>query len=180
MKTKTINLYSYQELSDEAKKKAHAKWREDNDYMFLENDMNEWLHELLKENKIKDVYGTYNEKDLNTFGQTSKRANVRYSLSYCQGDGVMFEGTFEWEDHMLKITHNGHYYHSHSKIVDWIDQPQSEVQERRFEEIYQKICKELERRGYDYIEYEDSEESFIEACEANDYTFRENGVMENI
>jgi len=49
-----------------------------------------------------------------------------------------------------------------------------------FEKIYQRICKELEKNGYGFIEWEDSEESFIDACSANDWTFRANGDMENI
>lgn len=177
MKQKTITLYSFDELSKGAQKKAHTHWINSNDYYFLEDCMNEWLHELLVENQITDVYGEYdkaNQKD-----NRDKKAYVHYSLSNSQGDGCMFVGTFEWENHSITIKHPGHYYHSNSKDIIWNDQPQSERQENVFEGIYHKICDELENRGYDFIEHEDSLEYFVELCDLNDYTFNSDGIMEN-
>lgn len=179
MKTKTINIYSFEELSKEAQERAHTDWIQNNDYFFLPDNMSEWLHELLEENNIKDL------NDTSKAG--TKPTPVYYSLSYCQGDGVMFAGEFEWKDYRVSIKHSGHYYHSYSKIIDIYKDDETgmsvDAEEEiytEFENIYQNICKELERRGYDHIEYEDSLESFLEACEVNDYTFLENGKMENI
>ena len=56
---------------------------------------------------------------------------------------------------------------------------ENEKDEQEFEELYQDICKKMERAGYEHIEWCTSEEVFIESCEANGYTFRENGEMEN-
>ena len=56
---------------------------------------------------------------------------------------------------------------------------ENEKDEQEFEELYQDICKKMERVGYEHIEWYTSEGVFIEACEANGYTFRENGEMEN-
>lgn len=175
MKTKTIILYTLDELSKEAQEKAHSKWVENNDYYFLSDYLNERLHELLGENGIKDT------NDTSKSG--TKPTPVLYSLSCSQGDGCMFEGDFEWKSYRVNIQHAGHYYHYNSKIINIelikTDKEASEKIHADFDKIYIKICKELERYGYDFIEQEDSFENFREACEANEYTFLEDGTMEN-
>lgn len=188
MKTKTIELFSFAELSKEAQEKAHNEWREKNDYFFLQDCMNEWLHEELEENKIKDINGEY---DVVNQVRPKNKAHVFYSLSSSQGDGVCFEGNFEWKGYIVKIKHSGRYYHSNSKTIDIYhkesDEPIDNLMEDKksekiyaqFEKIYQSICKTLENRGYDFIEYEDSLESFEQQCEANEWTFTSDGKMEN-
>lgn len=143
--TKVYEVYNYEELTDEAKEKALAKWVEGNDYYFLSDYLNERLHELLEENKIADT------NDTSKAG--TKPTQVQYSLSCCQGDGAMFEGVFMWKGYTVKVKHSGHYTHYNSKTID----------------IYK----------YDFIEYEDSMEAFEQACEANEYTFTIDGVIDN-
>ena len=167
MKKITINLYNYEELSKEAKAKALTEWNDrDNDYPFLEED-------------IKDTCTTL----LTKYGITGDPVEVSYSLSYCQGDGAMFYGTFTWKDYSIKITHVGRYSHSNSKEIEMLNAQTGinapEASERAFEIIYQSICEAMETRGYAHIEAERSEESFAEQCEANGYTFEENGKMRN-
>lgn len=53
MKTKTINLYEYAELSPEAKEKARAKWNETNDNPLMQSHMINVLKEKLDERGIK-------------------------------------------------------------------------------------------------------------------------------
>lgn len=195
--TRNIELYEYDELNKEAQEKALAKWKEGNDYFFLEDCMNERLHELLEEKGIKDLNGEY---DVVNQKRPENKGKVLYSLSYCQGDGAMFTGEFEfasevapkvngqWKKYTAYVTHSGRYYHSNSKLIEIHEsenlgfdigedyQPKIYAE---FEGMYKDICKELERFGYNFIEHEDSEESFSEECEANGYTFLSNGVMEN-
>lgn len=175
MKTKTITLYEYSELSPEAKAKALAHYREhDFDSYGLQVHLDNELDGLLKKHGIKPTH------DLK--GYESKHAQIQYSLTNSQGDGVMFEGVFKWKDYAITIKQSGHYYHSNSKIVeitDDIDGEATEQAEKEFEIVYQKICKELEKLGYSYIEDMESEDAFIEHCNANEYTFREDGTMEN-
>ena len=45
------------------------------------------------------------------------------------------------------------------------------------ENIYVPLCLRAEKRGYEEIEYESSEEYFKEECEANEWEFLENGDM---
>lgn len=178
-KTTVIKLYNFDELSPEAQKVAHEEWKKGNDYMFLSDCMNERLYELLKENNIIDT------NDTSKAG--TKPTPVMYSLSYSQGDGAMFEGRFKWRDYIAVVKHSGHYYHYNSKTIamykdDGINNDEISDQKiiDEFNEIYVSICKKLARYGYDFIEYQDSLEAFIEACEANGYTFEENGTMNNL
>jgi hypothetical protein len=165
MKTINLNLYSYKDLSKESQEKALSKWNEHNDMPFLEESMSEYLKELLKENKIEG------------------EPKVMYSLSYCQGDGAMFEGNFTWKGQSITITQSGRYYHSKSKIILMNDEKtmeeSSDKLQQQFESLYQEICKELENHGYSIVEYELSEVAFANTCEANEYTFEANGVMRN-
>ena len=106
--------------------------------------------------------------------------DVRYSLSNSQGDGFMFEGKlYDDKGREIRIKHGGgHYYHSHSKEIDYPEASEKDYAE--FDKTYHAICKDMERIGYDEIEYEQSAEAFEQTCEANEWTFREDGTMENL
>lgn len=163
MKEVTIKLYTYAELSEEAKAKALAKYNEVNDDPMLQAHLGNLVKEELDARKIK--YDT-------------DSINVLYSLGYSQGDGLMFEGTL-YDDHgrTIKITHAGHYYHSHSREIDYPEASEREYSD--FEKVYQAVCKKTEKAGYDEVEYQQSEENFREACEANEWTFEADGKMRN-
>jgi len=173
MKTKTINLYTIEELKKESKdgfKFAHNEYKSNNDYYFMEECMTEYLKELLTENNIK-YDGTSNLK-------------VMYSLSWCQGDGAMFTGNVEYKGNNVKITHEGHYYHNNSKNIDIYREEENGEEYNanddileEFNNVYVFICKKLERYGYDFIEEEDSEESFMDTSEANEYLYTIEGEL---
>lgn len=177
MKTKTIKLYEYSELSPEAKKRALEKWNEHNfDDYYLQVELDNYLDELLEESGIKPV------ADLK--GYETNHAKIYYSLGYSQGDGAMFEGRFEWNGYNVTVRQSGHYYHYNSKDISiYTNDQQDEVYDEKvhedFNDIYIKISKKLEKRGYETIEDMQSEAYFIETCNANEYTFREDGTMEN-
>jgi len=161
--TKDYKVYTYDELSKEAKERARQDWIEDDELSFLSDDMQYKADELVKEAGIK--------------GDVSR---VFYSLSYCQGDGAMFEGDFEWKDHNIKVRHSGHYYHENSKDIEMTkDGEWTDEKEQEFDAIYIDICQELAKYGYDCIETSQSEENIRETFLANDYTFLENGEMFN-
>ena len=176
MEQKTIQVYKYEELSDDAKETALNSHIESNDFDFLEESLTEYLKELLTEAKIDG------------------EAELSYSLSCCKGDGVSFTGNFEYKGVNISVTrNNSHYVHSNSVDIeaeadedddddlknDLIEAVTDEA-EAEFKEIFKEICDKIEKVGYSEIEYQNSEESFKENCEANEYTFRENGEMENI
>ena len=164
MKKKTITLYEYTELSPEAKTKALGNWNRTNDDPFMQSHMINLLKEKLGERGIK-----YDADSI----------DVLYSLSHCQGDGFMFTGKLQCRGKTLTITHNDpHYCHSNTASFSY-DGKFTEKQLKLARGVYEAICKEMEEAGYAEIEYQQSEEVFMETCEANGYTFREDGTMEN-
>lgn len=172
--TKEYNLYTFDELSQEAKDKARNKFNEFEDYPFLQDDLRENIYEELKERGIK-VLGV----------ATSANPSIRplYSLGYSQGDGLMFEGDFEWNGYNVNVKHSGHYYHENSKVITITDEegnePETNEPEEAFNAIYKEVCKIVRDIGYSQIEYNQSEECFAETCEANEYNFLSDGTMFN-
>lgn len=170
--TKKYKIYKFEELNQEAKDKARENRNEDLDFPFLEDDLREYIHEELKEAGYK-VIGV----------ATSKDPIIRpfYSLSYSQGDGLMFEATLEDKDgNYFIIKHSGHYSHEYSTNIIGTDKEGNEIDTTEFEEkVYIPICLRVRDRGYDEIEYNNSEEAFEQDCEANEWTFLENGRMFN-
>lgn len=173
MKTISIDLYTYDELTPEAKECALNDWNKNgnSEDPFMESHMITLLKEKLDERKI-----SYDADSI----------DIYYSLSYSQGDGFMFEGTLEFEGSSVTIKHSGHYYNSYNKHVTWNDfsgeENESKEEEKiaeKFETIYQDICKEMETIGYQEIEFARSEEAFQQTCDANEYTFEANGTMRN-
>jgi len=180
MKTKTINLYNFEELKPEIQEKVISEFRANNDYTFLEEDLKEYLMELLEENKI-------------SFDDSLK---LYYSLSNCQGDGVCFIGNLETQKARFKIIHQSRYYHERSTIIDLTElkvkgvfrdlldlngSKDKEIDKEllSFKKLYINICHLVENKGYSHINYLDSKECIIENINANQYTFRENGAIEN-
>jgi hypothetical protein len=170
MKEIKIKLYDYEELPKKAQEKALNNWAETVEDPMLQAHLDNLLTEELDERGVK---------------YEASSINCMYSLSYCQGDGLMFEGTLEYKGHSVTIKHSGRYYHSNSKEITWNDfeGESKEAEEEKiaaaFEAMYQEVCKKIERAGYDEIEYQQSEEAFMQACEANEYTFEEDGTMRN-
>jgi len=171
MKTKTINVYDYEELNQEAKERALNNYREHNQMEFLKEDLINLLEEKLEENKI--ISGA----DL----------KIYYSLSNCQGDGLGFEGFFNWKNYNIKIIHSGRYYHKYSYDIFIYEfdefngeKDANEKVYQEFKEIYFKICDQLEKEGYKLIEFENSEENIKDFFNSNEITFRSNGLIENL
>ena len=169
MKTKTIKIYNYDELSKESKERVLNYFRINESYDFLSEDLKEVLFQELEKNNIK----------------VTSNLNLYYSLNNCQGDGVCFVGLFKFEEWKVKIEHNGHYYNSHSTniYIYKINEDGDEVEGDKiiyesFKQIYRNICDYIEKVGYEQIDYNNSEENIKENIEANNYMFRENGILE--
>lgn len=129
---------------------------EDEDYYFLEGDLNSELIEELE--KIK---------------QLTQKENIKlyYSLSNSQGDGVIFEGFFRYKNTTFKITQEGHYYNSKNhniRIFNYKNKDYVELNEKQEKEAYKEIeefkekyyypiCNKLEKIGYNFIETIDEE-----------------------
>lgn len=163
MRTIETKVYTFDELSEEAKEKAREWYHTNNDYPFLSEDMNVIAGELLKDAGIKNA-------DYQVF----------YSLSYCQGDGAMIELTADWKAWHVVVKHSGHYYHERSTTIELTSNKTGEYApietvEDFKENVYIPLCIELKKYGYECIEYEDSNESVDEVLINNEYEFTSDG-----
>lgn len=170
--TTTHKVYTLDELSDEARERAIEDYRQsewEHGFTYLEEDMRWKLDELLKQNKIED-----------------RGTELRYSLSYCQGDGASFTGDIEWRGTWrARIGNNSygwHYSHWNTICIEEMtslrtDKEAPDETQDKLLDILHDINKELERYGYDCIEDATSDETIIETIKANEYEFYENGRM---
>lgn len=161
MRILETKVYSFDELSEEAKEKAIEKWYENEDYPWMEEDLTESCKALLEEN-----------------GCTFEDINLSYSLSYGQGDGLCFTGYISKNGNTLRLTHNYRYYFASSVEMNYTDSEGEDIEEvKELKDIYFNICKELEKEGYGILEYRMDFSEFSEHCEANNYEFTEDGKM---
>lgn len=194
MRTETIKIYSINELSEEARKKAIEKERNTKEYLYFFKDE---CIEKIEEAGFEDV------------------KNLQYSLSYSQGDGLSFgakrynklvdlfkKHLGEGKDKTAQLLadnctqifsgNKGHYcYASKSDIDLYIENYTSSrnlVNTNNIdilvgkvltdlENIYIDLCKELEKEGYSQYEYESSDEAIIEDLLSNGVEFTENGTI---
>jgi hypothetical protein len=118
-------------------------------------------------------------------------APLRWSLSYCQGDGVAFDSftlTAEQVAELGEELKSGQYFRvvnsdgSHRwsfKVYgdadDEANQEEAEATAERLTAALRDICEELERIGYKYSEHLTSEARFIEDAENNGDLYDELG-----
>lgn len=176
MREATVSVYTYKDLDQKARKRAHDKFLEHCDYSTI---LNETLHasviDLLEEQKI---------------GQACEKIQVYYSLGYSQGDGVCFIGKFDFRYegnvYIAYVEHTGRYYHKLSVNISIFNDEDPDVfvlsdtyhgARNCFKKKYYNICDKLEREGYEIIEQEESEENFEELCNINNWEFFKNGTM---
>lgn len=200
MRNLEFKVYYFEELSEQAKKKAIEDFRRRGTWEQWDNDdLSEYFKERLME------YGFYSD------------VRIEFSLGYCQGDGVAFYGEIDFsiwlknhQDHFTKkelkrlewlnyefgiglsTTRNSYGYHySHYNTMDinvacdgyiglrdsdLLDEVLNEVEELLKDEVVE-LSREFERIGYEEIEYKNSDEYIIESIIVNEYEFMEDGSM---
>jgi hypothetical protein len=189
MRAHTVQLFSIEELSEEAQEKAIDKLRE-LDYFGIDSREIE-----------EDFKQTLEERGLPT-------DNIEFSLGYSQGDGVAFYGDIdvekilkdigEWDEWEVFVKKHGftatstrnswgsHYSHWNTMDVELTEDREfigaySESRADRLCELIklrvQSTSKELEKRGYEMIEANQEKDYIIECCEANEMEFREDGRL---
>ena len=165
MKKYTVDIYNYTELNDKAKEKAREWYKEGDELPFLPEDIKEHAIELLKENKI----------------EVSEDIKVYYSLSHCQGDGVMIEFTGTWKNLNVTVKQSGHYNHERSTSIDISTEMGDDVYEEVYaeftENVYVPLCIKLRDSGYDTIESMSNDEFVSDALTVNDYEFYSDGTL---
>ena len=186
--TKTINLYEYNELEEEAKKKAK-----------------EQLLSVRQECCV-DYFTDISMRIIESYFPVVDGLNVQWSLSSSQGDGVNIYGKFdlqnveglEWlktEVNSFKIAQNYRYcyslksqtenqtvdeiisdfeYASGNEISDWQVMEIKKMVESVFEKL-REAEKEIEDYGYEFF-YEVSDEEMEEDANANGILYLEDGT----
>ena len=185
MKQKTINLYQFNELTDEQKEKVLDKYRDWNDYIF-----------------DSYVYDECNTLELHENGFLNP--TIHYDLNYCQGDGACFDcDEFDidlllkdwqhphknWIIDVIKSHYQGHiktnnfsYHYCHSKtrffeldtdlayfyrhLENAIYSAENYIENLRYE-----LSENLTARLYDQLEWLRSDEQIAESLIANEYYF---------
>ena len=192
MRQEVINIYKFDELSEQAKETARQWYREGLDYpSFI---IEEWP-EQAKERGF-DIDKIY------------------YSGFWSQGDGAMFEGSVNdftkfcegLNPHFIKLvksgnldltchfTHSGHYYHERSVNIHFstnnADIPgtykprvgmtgniynELDKLEEAIGEAYRDECRSIYKALEEEYEYQNSDECIDETILINEYEFDENG-----
>lgn len=152
-------LVYFQELSNEAKEKARTWFRENNDYMFLEESLQEFVTERIKERGYSiDV-----------------PVEVLYSLTCSQGDGVSFTAVLLKNGKRYEVKQSGRYYHEYTMNV-YHETDGEETEEEAILSEMRAIAVEAKKYGYSFIESEDSNEHVDDTIMANEYTFTLEGL----
>ena len=189
---KTINVYSFNELSESSKQKAIKDYFNSNSFNYDLDCFKDDIENQLSELKIE-------LKDLT------------YSLSYSQGDGLSFTSEFDVKHYidlcftelsekrksiLADLIHtiessknNGHYCYAskndveiivnyndldtnkHCNIYNYINKLELYIQD-----LYISLCKDFENQGYKEIEEQSSKEYISETLIINEYEFLENGT----
>lgn len=184
MKTKTITLYSFDELSEKAQQKAIKE-----------------LYDINVDHKWYD--STFDQLKSELSERGFDNAEIHFSGFWSQGDGACFDADISLEKfcsdkrilaiakeychfHIAKNSFANHYSHQRTRYVEYnavgkanIDNALSElskvIESQRLSlshEIYRALEKE-----YDHLT---SKEAIIETINANEWTFTKDGKLENI
>lgn len=165
--TKTYKIYEFNELDENLKGRLLENQINvcQNDYCeyFLSDDMLYYAEELLKK----------------YFGENAKLFDIHYDLSYCQGSGAMIEFELKYYGKNIKVKHNrGSYTNAYTFILDYANYEY--LSEKREEQLKDKIVtmnRELEKYGYELIDYENFKNPAEEILEEE--MFLENGEVFN-
>jgi len=199
--TKTTTLYSFDELSENAKLKAVENMRNNPHYIDYE-----WYDCSIDDFKtMLELIGFYNVK-------------IGFTGFCCQGDGAHFTGSYRYKAGALakvkkeystyielhdlaktlqeleskdfysirfKITHQGHYSHAYCTSFDFEDTREDYGYTRKGfnEDGYTEACRSFMQEIYQSLEKEynwiHEAEQVMEHIQANELLFNEDGTKNN-
>lgn len=184
MKTVSINLYSFSELSKESQERALDKYRNIND-ISVDHYSGDYIREK--------------EEELAKAG--FKNATILYSGFYSQGDGASFTADLDMDyfanlfKDKYKLDYSvitgsvrrfsSRYFHENTCYItlecddDNVDTKTLEALEADIEAIRLGICKNIYRALEESYEDLTSNEAIIATLIENDYTFEADGTMRN-
>jgi len=190
MKTVCIELYSYNELSEDAKQKVKDNWQFDDFWGSERNNSQTEAQKLY--DKFNELEGEIKGTRLYSFIQNHILNELKTPVKYTKSK----EGTFnkypsskiykdekarfsriQFDYEPINLTGYCNDYEFLEPIFDFLKNPSENISSTDLgntdlDRIGQK-CYEDDYTNF----YED--ESFAEHCEANNYTFEDNGNMRN-
>ena len=201
MKTKTITLYQFSELSDKAKEKAIEQLRDINvDYYdwndYLIDDWQKTLNKIGFENAKIAYSGFWSQGDGASFTADVDIEKLLSSMTYCATkykNARIFELVSLLHDknainiHLAKNHWGTHYSHERTVSLNIdIDYPYErgsfwpkivEQFENALDDFRIDLCSAVYTSLENEYNYLTSDESIIEIIEANDYEFTINGEL---
>jgi hypothetical protein len=193
MRTIETEVYEFHELSKDAKKNAINYFRE-NMEIYLDF-FNEDCVYYAKERGFEDIELQYSLGYCQGDGLSfSAQEYTMLEELYLHelGEGKEKTAKLLADNTFFKCTGNeGHYCFASSSDIDiWIENYTSSINTDceninevvnnvllKLEQIYCDVCDELETRGYNEIEYQESDECIIMDIEANEYEFTKEGKL---
>lgn len=171
MKTKTINLYSFDELSEEAKQKAIENLYDLN----VDHDWWQWTYEDAERVGIKITgfdleRGSYCKGDFLEDAETVAKLILKEHGEQCES----YKTALQFMDEKCRLVHR------YESEIPEMDQGDFDYDLECLEDEFLKsICEDYRIILQKEYEYLTSEEQIIESIKANEYTFTENGKLCN-
>lgn len=207
MTTKTINLYTFNELSDSAKEKARNWWRESScdDSFWSECTIDEAKEQAKNMGlDIGNIYfrgfwaqgdgacftGSWHACDVKT-GETVKDWGDSPATKEIRRIAAEFEETAKkFPNSRFSVKHSGHYSHEYCTSFDVSLGEEEDNLENMSQEEWSLAETDLIGTARDYMrwiykqlekeyEYLNSDEVIDEILESNQYTFDEDGERED-
>lgn len=202
--TKVFKVYNYNELSEEAKEKVKEWYLDDDTRVLVFSDMcNEDLKEFFRSDLKVQYSLSYCQGDgLNIYGEIEAKEifkcleEHRAGAQFAQFENMLTEKEkktilhYADECGKIKLEQNLRYSYSLADHIDVVNEWEYQLKNyscfknintealQKFEKlvrgIFNKLCKDYEKNGYEYF-YEVEEEELSEACEANGWEFYESG-----
>lgn len=151
--TETFNIYKYSELSESAKEKVHQWW--------IESQEPEFFTDMV----LEDLCECYNLKNL----------NVRYSLGYCQGDGLCLVGRININNFIDNCMKNkSSYSNEELSILRYLSNAGLDITLEQYDSFYShKYTVEFdysEHISYYLYDYDEETETYCETINGVRYT----------
>ena len=206
MKTIEINLYSFDELSDEAKEKAMNKYYENEDFFYIWDDAHKTVNAFCYETSINTYNNSWLEPNLNNIDDNIiNLKGVRLMKYFINNFDFLFKRkylkSFDGHKNHKMITNktvqrNGNKYCFATSNIqketscnltgvcyddDFLEPIYTFIKNpkdnKNFEDIICDCFYCLKKSIENEIEANQTIESFAELCEMNDYYFTEQGEM---
>jgi len=195
MRTIETEAYTFDELSDDAKEKVIEKFRA-NEYEYLNLDYfaEDCIYQLEK-------LGFVNPQVQYSLGYSQGDGLSFEADEYSKLEDFYIEELGKEKEKTAKLLsdnstfictgNKGNYCYASTSDIDlYIENYTSEINTdcnninevaenvlHKIEDLYIDICNNLEKQGYDEIEYRLSDECIIENIQCNDYEFTKEGKL---